>query len=133
MMNASYVKPAAAAGVVFLLDKFVLNNPDQTASLYFAGASGAGVLAAGLLSPYLPDLSKTVTTTAFYNANTVEQRLLEIGLCAGIGYGINHFVLKNSSYNNEDITKRLMVIAAADFIAEYLTDYATAQPLSYLI
>ena len=31
------------------------------------------------------------------------------------------------------MTKRLMVIAAADFIAEYLTDYATAQPLSYLI
>ena len=132
MMNASYVKPAAAAGVAFLLDQYVLKNQDQQSSMYFAGASGAGILAAGLLSPYLPDLSKTVTTTAFYNANTVEQRILEIGLSAGVGYAVNTYVLKNSSYN-EDTTKRLMVIAAADFISEYITDYVTAQPLSYLI
>ena len=132
MMNASYVKPAAAAGVAFLLDKFVLNNPDQTSSLYFAAAAGAGILASDLLSPYLPDLSKTVSTTAFYSANTIEKRVLEISLGAGIGYGVNHFILKNTGYN-EDMTKRLMAIAAADFISEYLTDYATAQPLSYLI
>ena len=132
MMNASYVKPAAAAGVAFLIDKYVLNNQDTQSSLYFAGASGAGILAADLLSPYLPDISKTVSTTAFYNANTVEKRLLEIGMSAAVGYGVNHFLLKNTGYN-EDTTKRIAAIAVADFISEYITDYMTAQPLSYLI
>ena len=133
MMNADYLKPAAAGGIAVLLDKFVLNQPDMNASLYFGAATAGGVLAAGLFSTYLPDLSTTFTTTSYYNANTVERRLLEIGLATGAGYAVNAYVLKNASYNNEDMMKRLAVIAAADFISEYMTDYATAAPLSYLV
>ena len=88
MMSASYVKPAVACGVAVLLDKYVLDNQDMNSSLYFGGATGAGVLFAGLLSPYLPDLTGTIQTTAFYKANTVEQRLLEIGYACGASYAV---------------------------------------------
>ena len=133
MMNADYVKPLAAAGVAILLDKFVLNQQDMNSSLYFGASTGAGVLVAGLLASYLPDISGTIKTTSFYNANTVEKRLLEIGLAAGGSYAVNNLILKNTSYTNEDLMKRLAVVVASDFISEYMTDYATAQPLSYLI
>ena len=133
MMKADYVKPLAAAGVAILLDKFVLNQQDMNSSLYFGASTGAGVLVAGLLASYLPDISGTIKTTSFYNANTVEKRLLEIGLAAGGSYAVNNLILKNTSYTNEDLMKRLAVVVASDFISEYMTDYATAQPLSYLI
>ena len=94
MMNADYVKPLAAAGVAILLDKFVLNQQDMNSSLYFGASTGAGVLVAGLLASYLPDISGTIKTTSFYNANTVEKRLLEIGLAAGGSYAVNNLILK---------------------------------------
>jgi hypothetical protein len=133
-MSADYLKPLAAAGVAIALDKYVLNQQDMNSSLYFGASTGAGILAANLLGPYLPNLASTFSSTSYYNANTVEQRLLEVGLSVGTGFVINTYLLKNTSYySNDDMMKRVAVIAAADFISEYLTDYSTGQSLSYLI
>jgi hypothetical protein len=133
MMNADYVKPIAAIGVAVALDKYVLNQQDLNSSLYFGVATGAGIAAAGLFKAYLPDLSTTFATTSYYSAKTVETRLLEVALATGAGYAVNTYVLKNTSYNNEDMMKRLAVVVATDFISEYMSDYATAAPLSYFI
>ena len=133
MMSADYVKPLAAAGVAIALDKYVLNQQDMNSSLYFGASTGAGILAANLLSPYLPNLSSTFSSTSYYNANTVEQRLLEVGLSVGTGFVVNTYILKNTTYNNEDMMKRLAVNVATNFISKYMSDYATAAPLSYFI
>lgn len=133
MMSADYVKPLAAFGVAVAIDKFILKQQDMNSSLYFGASTGAGILAAGLFSKYLPDLSGTIKTTAFYSANTVESRLLEIGMALGTSYAVNTYVLKNSGYSNDDAMKRVLAVAAADFIAEYLSDYSTGASLSYLV
>ncbi len=133
IMNADYVKPIAAIGIAIALDKYVLNQPDLNSSLYFGVATGAGVAAAGLFSTYLPDLSATFATTSNYSAKTVEKRLLEVAMATGAGYAVNTYIFKNTTYNNEDFMKRLAVIVATDFISEYMSDYATAAPLSYFV
>ena len=131
MASSAYIKPIAT-GVAAALDRFVLNNVDNTSMAYFGGAVTAGVFASTLFSAYLPDMSSVVSDTAYYKSKEVEKRILEVAFGTGASYAINTYILKNTNYY-DDIYKRLGVIVAADFIGEYISDYMTGEPLQYLI
>ena len=124
------MKTLIATGVAFSIDKFVFMQPDSKKSLVMAVSTSSGILAAAMLSPYLPDLSSM--SSSLYNGNTIENRVLSIALGTGIGYGVHTFIIKNEG-GQVNVLNKIMLIAATDFISEYATDYLTTQPLSYLI
>ena len=125
---SSNLKPILTGGVIVLLDKFVLNQPDMTSSIYFGLAGTAGVFAAQNIVPMLPAQPSFST---MIDTKTLETRVLEIGLGAGATYGINRFILNNDLRPN-DLMMKVGVIAAADFVAEYIDDYMNNRALSFL-
>ena len=122
------LKPILTGGVIILLDKFVLNQPDMNSSLYFGVAGAAGIFAAQNIVPMLPAQPSFST---MLDTKTLETRVLEIGLGAGATYGINRFILNNDLRPN-DLMMKVGVIAAADFVAEYIDDYMNNRALSFL-
>ncbi len=122
------LKPILTGGVIILLDKFVLNQPDMNSSLYFGVAGAAGIFAAQNIVPMLP-AQPSIST--MLDTKTLETRVLEIGLGAGATYGINRFIMNNDIRPN-DLMMKVGVIAAADFVAEYIDDYMNNRALSFL-
>ena len=125
---SSNLKPILTGGVIVLLDKFVLNQPDMTSSIYFGLAGTAGIFAAQNIVPMLPAQPSLST---MIDTKTLESRVLEIGLGAGATYGINRFILNNDLRPN-DLMQKVAIIAVADFISEYVDDYMSNRPLSFL-
>ena len=121
------LKPILTGGVIILLDKFVLNHSDMNSSLYFGVAGAAGIFAAQNIVPMLPAQPSFST---MIDTKTLETRLLEIGLGTGATYGINRFILNNDLRPN-DLMMKVGVIAAADFVAEYIDDYMNNRALSF--
>ncbi len=128
MTSISNLKTILTGGVVVLLDKFALNQPDMNSSLYFGVAAAAGVFAAQMVVPMLPDQPSMST---MIDTKTLETRILEVGLGTGATYGINKFILNNDIRPN-DLIQKLGVIAAADFISEYIDDYMNNRALAFL-
>jgi len=126
MSSNPFMKPLITGGLVVAGDKFIFNEPDMTRSLYFGGATAVGVYGASLVANSLPNLGKV----GFVDGKTLELRLAEIGLSAGLGYGLNRFVLKNDPRLSLMYNK-IALIAGADFLAEYITDYMENRPLSF--
>jgi hypothetical protein len=119
MSESTLLKPIAMGAAVFALDKFAMKNPNMEESAYFAiaGAAGAYFGAAAAKAMPLP-----LPSGEYFDGKTVEMRIAEIGIGAGVGYGLNLFVLKND-YDQDGLMKKLGLLAVADFIAEYAVDY----------
>jgi hypothetical protein len=105
--------------VIVGIDKMYMQNENTPESVYFglAGAAGAYFGAAAAKAMPLP-----LPSGEYFDGKTVEMRIAEIGIGVGIGYGLNMFVLKND-YNQNDLGKKLGLLAVADFAAEYAVDY----------
>jgi hypothetical protein len=129
MSNSNVIKPIAMAGCVIVGDKFILGESDMNRSLYIAGAGAAGVYAAGLLAPMLP-LDSMLPDGSFTDSKTLELRLVEMGGAVGVGYVVYRYVLNNDPYINIQ-TNKLLLLAGADFVAEYIDDYLAGRPLSF--
>ena len=125
----SNLKPFLVGGAIVALDKFVLNQQDMNSSLYFGVAGVAGIFAAQLLVPMLPNNQGTFSDMV--DTKTLETRVLEVGLGTGATFAINKFVLNNDIRPN-DLLQKAGVIVAADFISEYIDDYMNNRPLSFL-
>ena len=125
---SSNLKPIITAIVATAGDKFVLNEQDLNRSLYFGVAVGAGIYASSMITPMLPSSQGSIGDISI---KTLETRIAEIALGAGSAYAINRYVL-NNELNRNDMMKKLALIGASDFIAEYVTDYLQGKPLSYL-
>ena len=65
------------------------------------------------------------------DARTLEGRILEISLGTGSTYALNKYLFKND-LNPKDLLTKCAVIAGADFISEYVDDYLSGKPLSFL-
>lgn len=91
-------------------------------------AVGAGVYASTMIVPMLPANQGSLGDMS---VKTLETRIAEISLGAGSAYLINRYAL-NNELNRNDMMKKLALIGASDFIAEYLTDYIQGRPLSFL-
>jgi len=130
-MSSDYaVKPLATAGFCYLIDKFILNEPNMNKSAIFAASSGAGAYAGMMLGSSLPDMSSTLPTF-LGNGKGLLQRCAEIGSGVGISYGVNRYVLRNTSYRENDMNK-IMALIGADILGEYASDYIAGRPLSIL-
>jgi len=126
-MSQSNLKPLIAGGVIVALDKYALNQQNLNSSLYFGVAGAAGIYAAQMVVPMIPHQG----SGGFINPKTLEGRVLEVGLGAGAVYALNKYALNNDLRPN-DMGMKLAVIAGADFIAEYASDYLEGKPLSFL-
>jgi hypothetical protein len=119
MSESTLLKPIVMGVVIVGIDKMYMQNENMTESVYFgmAGAAGAYFGAAAAKAMPLP-----LPSGEYFDGKTVEMRIAEIGIGAGVGYGLNMFVLKND-YNQNDLGKKLALLAVADFVAEYAVDY----------
>ena len=124
-ISLDYVKPLVSGGIAFALDMFYLGEQNTTKSATFGASVAAGTFVGGMLGNYAPDIDLPVLG----NGKGLEQRILEIGAGAGVGYGFNKYVLKNSSYREEMIQK-IGVIVVADLASELVSDFLAGRPLS---
>ena len=129
MSNSDFIKPIAMAGCVIAGDKFILGETDMNSSLYLGVAGAAGVYAAKLAAPMIP-FETFLPDGSYTDGTTLELRLLEVGVSAGVGFVINKFVLKNEYYMDQEL-KKIAVLAGADFVSEYIDDYISGRPLSF--
>jgi hypothetical protein len=127
MSNNAFMKPLITGALVVAGDKFLMKEQDMTKSLYFGAATAAGVYTASMIASALPVI---VPSGGFVDGKTLEIRLAEIGLGAGASYALNRLLLKND-YQYSQMINKLGLIAGADFIAEYVTDYLENRPLSF--
>jgi len=123
----SNLKPVLVAGAIVALDKYALNQQNLNNSLYFGLAGAIGVYAASMVTPLIPKQG----SGTFMDARTIEGRILEIGMGTGATYGLNRFVF-NNDLNPNDLLMKCAVIAGADLIGEYASDYLEGRPLSFL-
>ena len=122
------LKPILTGVTIIAIDKFALKQQNMNSSLYFGLAGAVGIFAAQMVVPMIP---KQGSAGGMIDFKTLETRVLEVGLGAGATYGINRFVLNNDLRPN-DLLMKVGVIAAADFISEYIDDYMNNRPLSFL-
>ena len=123
----STLKPVLVAGVIVALDKYALNQQNLNNSLYFGLAGAVGVYTASMVTPLIPNQG----SGSFMDARTLEGRILEIGLGTGSTYALNKFVF-NNDLNKNDLLMKCAVIAGSDFVSEYIDDYLSGRPLSFL-
>jgi hypothetical protein len=129
-MNHSLIKPVAAGLTAVALDKYYMNEENMSKSLVFGALVGGGVLASELVAPHIvPDLPSL--NSQIYNGKQLGLRITEVA-SASIGvFAINKYAVRNDNYRGE-ILKRMGVIVVSDVVAEYIADYLTNQPLSFL-
>jgi len=121
------LKPLVMGATVVAIDKFVMNNPNMNESLYFGVAGAAGVYVGGMVAKAMP---LPLPSGDYFDGKTVETRVAEIGVGAGAGYALNRFVLKND-YSYNEMLNKLAVLAAGDFISEYIVDYIEGNKLAF--
>jgi hypothetical protein len=126
-MSNSYLKPLITGAVAVAGDKMLFNEPDLTKSLYFGAAVAGGTYIGAMVGDMIPVV---VPSTGFFDGKTLEVRLAEVGVGAGSAYALNRYVLKND-YQYSQMLNKIALIAGADFVAEYITDYLENRPLSF--
>ena len=124
---SSNLKPLITGACIVAIDKYALNQQNLNSSLYFGLAGAVGIFAAQIVTPMIPNQG----SGTIIDPRTLEGRILEVGLGAGATYGLNRFVLNNDLRPN-DLMMKVGMIAAADFVAEYIDDYLAGRPLSFL-
>ena len=121
------LKPLVMAGTVVAIDKFVMNNPNMNESLYFGLAGAVGVYTGNMVAKALPI---PLPSGDYFDGKTLETRVAEISIGAGVGYGLNRYVLKND-YSYDQLLNKLAILAASDFISEYAVDYIEGRNLAF--
>jgi len=131
------VRPLVAGLVAGTADYYFNNETkDLKSSGVFAVAVAVGVSSAEKISQYVPDFSMGMLS----NGKIVEQRLSEV-ILAGVGaYGVNRFVFQQTpvlfnGYNaaptfSKHFLNQVGIVAFADIIAEFATDWYKGEPLA---
>lgn len=132
MTDSSMFKPVLAGVYATIIDKYYMQEPDMTRSLYFGGAVAVGIYTSEYLSPmvnligHIPSLN-----VQLYNSKTLAQRITEVGTGASVTFVLNRYILQNDIYKSE-ILIRVAIIGVSDVLAEYTSDYFNGRSLSYL-
>ena len=122
------VKIISTAAAAYVIDSMVMGETDSQKSMYLGLAAGIGAGVGSTVASFLPDLA---TGTMLGNGKALMSRVAEIGSGIGAAYAINKFALKNTSYR-ENFMNKVLTLAAADVIGEYIGDYTAGRPLSFL-
>ena len=119
--------PVITGAITVALDKYLLEEPNMTNSLYLGAAAIAGVYAGQMIAPAIP---LGIPNSTLYNGKTLELRLAEVGLGSLGGWGVNTYVLNNARYG--DFYKKVGIIAVSNVAGQYINDYLTNKPMNYL-
>ena len=134
LSNQKNFKAIVAFGVSASIDKFIYKSPNIKNTVIMASIAGGSNYIASTLQEnnMIPSLQVIEAyNTETINIKTIEQRIIEISL-SGLGaYTVNNQILKNMR-PNLTIQDCLMLFITPSIIAEYVTDYAFGQKLSYL-
>jgi len=95
-------------------------------SAMFGGVVAAGLLASGMVAPGLA--AQSGANSHWVSAKTLEHRVIEVGVGTGAVVFVNNYVYATTGQSTLQVAG---IVLVADFIGEYIADYATAQPLSY--
>lgn len=127
MSESTLLKPLAMGAVVVALDKFVMKNQNMNESLYFGLAGAVGAYGGAMVAKAMP---LPLPSGDYFDGKTLEMRIAEIGVGAGVGYALNRYALKND-FNQKNMLNKLGILAAADFISEYAIDYMQGRKLAF--
>ena len=119
--------PVITGALTVALDKYLLEEPNMTNSLYLGAATVAGVYAGQMIAPALPI---GIPNSTLYNGKTLELRLAEVGLGSLGSWGVNTYLMNNARYG--DFYKKVGIIAVANVAGQYINDYLTNKPMNYL-
>ena len=87
----TYIKPAVASGTILFIDKFLIKRQNMSDSIALAGAIGVSFFLTELIQPHLPKI-----TTSEFTTGAIEQRVVEVGLTAGVLTGLQKLnIVKN--------------------------------------
>lgn len=132
MTESLMFKPVLAGVYASLIDKYYLQEPDTTRSLYFGGCVAVGIYSSEYLSPMVNLIGNIPSLNVqLYNSKTLAQRITEVGTSTAVTFTLNRYILQNDIYKNEILT-RVAIIAVADILSEYTSDYFNGRSLSYL-
>ena len=122
------VSGGIAAGAInhYLSYGSEINAETVKYSLMFGSVVGAGFLAAGMVTPAL--VAQQSSNSHWMSAKTLEHRVIEVGMGTGAVVLVNNYVFRTTGL---PMVQTAGLVFAADFIGEYIADYATSQPLSY--
>ena len=127
MSESTLLKPLAMGAVVVALDKFVMKNQNMNESLYFGLAGAVGAYGGAMVAKAMP---LPLPSGDYFDGKTLEMRIAEIGIGAGVGYALNRYALKND-FNQKNMLNKLGILAVADFISEYAVDYMQGRKLAF--
>lgn len=127
MSESTLLKPLAMGAVVVALDKFVMKNQNMNESLYFGLAGAVGAYGGAMVAKAMP---LPLPSGDYFDGKTLEMRIAEIGIGAGVGYALNRYALKND-FNQKNMLNKLGILAVADFISEYAIDYMQGRKLAF--
>jgi hypothetical protein len=134
-MSNPFIKPIAMAGVIVAGNTYLLGETDMMRSAYFGllrmfyYTGALGTYGAQLVAPLVP-LEKMLPSGSYTDSKTLELRVLEIAGTVASGIALNKYVLKNDNYVNIQ-PEKIYLLVAADFVAEYISDYMENRPLSF--
>ena len=127
-MSNSFYKPVIGAALVVAGDNFILQNRNMNSSLALGAAAGTAFYFSKNIAKMLPKQSGG--DNAMYDVVTLETRIGEIGIAGLGGFALNKFVLNNDIRPNEMLQK-IGLIVVADFVSEYIDDYANSRELAF--
>ena len=127
MSENTLLKPIVMGATVVALDKFVMKNQNMNESLYFGLAGAVGAYGGAMVAKAMP---LPLPSGDYFDGKTLEMRIAEIGIGAGVGYALNKYAMKND-FNSRNMLNKLGLLAAADFISEYAVDYMQGRKLSF--
>ena len=122
--------PLYAGGAVAGLDRFVLGHTNPTQNLAFGGSLAIGKVVSNLSRPMIATI---LPSSSLASASSLNSRILEVAVSAGIAYVVNRYVLKNQFTENPmEIAKLLGVLVAGDVIGEYADDFLNKRALNFI-
>ena len=131
-MDASImIKPMAAGAFAVLLDRNLIGESDMTRNAYFGVAVAVGIYASQFVTP-LADLLPGLPSlnNEMYEAKTLTKRIVEVSSGSASAYFLHKFILMNDTHS-EEFLYRIGIVAASDFVGEYVSDYLAGEPLAY--
>jgi hypothetical protein len=129
-----FIKSATATVVAAGLDNYVndqgrfTNSNVLTRNLSFGLLVGGSIIAADYIAPSFTHLVP-IPDTALFSGKTLEHRLIEVSLGTATAVGLNRFAFRQSIGS---VMSQIGIVVLADFVGEYVADYAKSKPLSYL-
>jgi len=130
----TFTKSLTATIVAAGLDNYIndggrMNNTIVLSrNLAFGGLVGASIISSDYIAPLLTHMTP-IPNTALFSGKTLEHRLIEVGLGTATAVGLNRFAFQQSVGS---IVSQIGIVAMADFVGEYVSDYIHSKPLSYL-